>query len=141
MDSYGTEGRTDLGTDLRILFSANRADLSGSEKGLETITGLENLQQALLLRLFTDQGELSDIGHPGYGNRIAAYLPDGPLEERDRELLRRSVRRILLCDKRVAEVEDILISPVPDQAKVIRIQATVRAVSGQEFSMEVDIHA
>ncbi|MCI5143873.1 MAG: hypothetical protein D3909_19555, partial [Candidatus Electrothrix sp. ATG1] len=141
MDSYGTAGKGDLGTDLRIVFSVNGADLSGSEKGLEIVTGPENLRQALLLRLFTDQGELTGLGHPGYGSRLSACMPDGPLEERDRELLRRSVGRTLLCDERVAEVEEVLISLVPDQAKALSIQAAVRAVSGQELLLEVDIHA
>jgi len=141
MNTHGTECRIDLGTDLRIVFSADGVDLSGPEKGLETVTGLENLRQALLLRLLTDQGELSGIGHPGYGSRLSACLPDAPLEERDRELLRRSVHRTLLQDDRVAEVREILINPVPDQSKKLSIQAAVCAVSGNELSLEVDIHA
>jgi phage baseplate assembly protein W len=37
---------------------------------LDTLGGVDNLVQALLLRFLTPQGELAALGHPNYGSRL-----------------------------------------------------------------------
>src|SRR5881394_1026881 len=73
-----------LGNDLLVtpFFQANEwdtVDLTPNPPGIpyrdETVDlamarGVENLQQALILRLLTPLGSLSDLGHAGYGSRL-----------------------------------------------------------------------
>ncbi len=37
---------------------------------LDTLSGADNLVQALLLRFLTSQGDLAVLGHPNYGSRL-----------------------------------------------------------------------
>ncbi|GAB4373057.1 MAG: hypothetical protein Kow0042_16740 [Calditrichia bacterium] len=41
---------------------------------LDTLTELDNLKQALLLRFLTPVGELAALGHPSYGSRLFELL-------------------------------------------------------------------
>jgi phage baseplate assembly protein W len=72
-----------FGQDLRLLgdleFQNDRSpgdDLSTRKRpatglvDLQTLTGVDNLTQALLLRFLTRVGELTELGHPDYGSRL-----------------------------------------------------------------------
>lgn len=73
-----------FGTDLRLLPDLPRLKSSRdpghdlalrrrAETGrtdLDTLSGAENLVQALLLRFLTPAGELAGLGHPDYGSRL-----------------------------------------------------------------------
>ena len=76
-----------FGTDLRLLanttsqydrgrgsdlMTVKRADPPRAD--LATLTGAENLQQALLLRFLTPLGELAELGHPTYGSRLGELI-------------------------------------------------------------------
>ncbi len=72
------------GTDLRLLRNLEQQndrdrgrDLStvqrpetGRGRDLETLSGLDNLKQALMLRFLTPVGEMTPLGHPNYGSRL-----------------------------------------------------------------------
>jgi phage baseplate assembly protein W len=75
-----------FGTDLRLLASAD-ATHSNRDGGydlqlrpgpggtdLATLTGIDALTQALVLRLLTTVGELAGLGHPDYGSRLAELI-------------------------------------------------------------------
>ena len=75
------------GTDLRLLQNLDRQhdryrgrDLSTRERletggiDLETLTGTDNLKQALLLRFLTPMGEMAVLGHPNYGSRLSELI-------------------------------------------------------------------
>jgi hypothetical protein len=55
-----------FGTDLRLVFTRGRegADLAIGLQDFETASGIDNLVQALTLRLLVDRGELDGLGHP-----------------------------------------------------------------------------
>lgn len=55
----------DRGSDL---FTTRRAETHRVD--FEMLKGVENLQQALLLRFLTPRGELAILGHPDYGSRL-----------------------------------------------------------------------
>jgi phage baseplate assembly protein W len=57
------------GSDLRI---AIRSQTQNTD--LQTLQDAENLQQALLMRFLTRQGELSKLGHPDYGCRLYTLI-------------------------------------------------------------------
>ena len=131
-----------FGTDLRLVFArgCEGADLAVGLQDLETVSGVENLVQALTLRLLVDRGELDGLGHPRYGSRIRDLIGE-PLDRANLELLRRYVRQELLRDPRVEEVLQVRVTPHEPTRDGVDVEARVRAVSGLETSLEVRIDA
>lgn len=129
-----------FGTDLRLVFArgSEGADLAVGLQDLETVSGVENLVQALTLRLLVDRGELDGLGHPRYGSRIRDLIGE-PLDRANLELLRRYVRQELLRDPRVEEVLLVRVTPHEPTGDGVDVEARVRAVSGLETSLEVRI--
>lgn len=129
----------DFGTDLQLDFLSNRADLSGSQ-GLSKVSGVDNLVQALTLRLMLDKGELSVLGHPRYGSQIRDFLGE-PLDRANRELIRRYVRKTLLEDDRVEEVLEIKVRHKDERQDSIQVSAQVQAVRVEmPLNIEVTIN-
>lgn len=103
-----------FGTDLRLLTDLLRGDSrSGGEDlktvetaggvDLERVAGVENLQQALLLRFLTPVGDLARLGHPRYGSRLFELV--GELNtETNRNRAKLFVLEALAAEPRVAEV-------------------------------------
>ncbi|MBL8395126.1 MAG: hypothetical protein JNK99_10320, partial [Candidatus Accumulibacter sp.] len=60
-------------TDLRIVVQDTGhgpvVELATGANGPAAVSGIDNLVQALTLRLLVDQGELEALGHPRYGSR------------------------------------------------------------------------
>lgn len=131
-----------FGTDLRLIFprGSEGADLAVGLQDLETVSGVENLVQALTLRLLVDRGELDGLGHPRYGSRIRDLIGE-PLDRANLELLRRYVRQELQRDPRVEEVLQVRVTPHEPTRDGVDVEARVRAVSGLETSLEVRIDA
>lgn len=129
-------------TDLRLVFPRGEAgiDLALGLQDLETVSGLENLVQALTLRLLVDRGELAGLAHPRYGSRIRDLIGE-PLDRPNLELLRRYVRQELLRDPRVEEVLQVAVTPHDARRDGVDVVARVRAVGGQEAGLEVRIDA
>ncbi len=129
------------GTDLRLVFSreGEGVDLATGLHDLETVSGLDNLVQALTLRLLVDKGELDGLGHPRYGSRIRDLIGE-PLDRPNLELLRRYVRQELQRDPRVAEVLQVSVTPHDARRDGVDVVARVRAINGQEAGIEVSIH-
>lgn len=129
-----------FGTDLRLVFArgCEGADLAVGLQDFETVSGVENLVQALTLRLLIDRGELDGLGHPRYGSRIRDLIGE-PLDRANLELLRRYVRQELQRDPRVEEVLQVRVTPHEPTRDGVDVEARVRAVSGLETSLEVRI--
>lgn len=127
-----------FGTDLRLVFARDGGgvDLAVGLQDLDTIDGLDNLVQALTLRLLVDRGELDGLGHPRYGSRIRDLIGE-PLDRANLELLRRTVRQELLRDPRVEEVLQVRVSAHSPSRNGVDVEARVRAVGGLETSLEV----
>lgn len=60
----------DRGSDLFIVKRGVTGNAQTDPIDLETLDGNANLEQALLLRFQTRQGELAALGHPDYGSRL-----------------------------------------------------------------------
>jgi phage baseplate assembly protein W len=54
------------GSDLSVVTDPRR----GRAGDLARLTGLDDVKQAVLLRLLTPAGELAQLGHPEYGSRL-----------------------------------------------------------------------
>lgn len=129
-----------LGTDLKLVFQRGTADLAWNTQDLETVSGLDNLVQALTLRLLVDRGDLSGLAHPRYGSRIRDLIGER-MDRANRELIRRYVRQALLEDPRVKEVVSVVVETRADAPDSVDVTALVTAITGQTAPLEVSIHA
>jgi len=131
-------------TDLRIVFQDTGygpvVELATGAKGPAAVSGIDNLVQALALRLLVDQGELEALGHPRYGSRIRELL-GARLDRANLELMRRFVRQTLLDDPRVAEVVHVVVQPRADTPGIVDVEAEVRASDGQSAQIGVSLDA
>ena len=126
-----------LGTDLRLAIGySEEVDFVVSASDLETISGREDLVQALKLRLLVSRGELTELGHPRYGSRVRDLIGD-PLDSANLELLRRYVRKTLLEDPRVEEVPQVEVRVRSDVVGMVEVDARVKPFTEEEFTLEV----
>jgi len=119
------------GTDLKLLvgprpdYEGLSADLYVSSKGdLETVSGRENLGQAILHRLLTRRGELSDTGHPNYGSRLHELIGE-PNNDRTRDLLRLYAKECITQEARVKDIMGISVSVPADNPHIVLLDITV----------------
>jgi phage baseplate assembly protein W len=130
-------------TDLRLVFanqgSEMRVDLAQSGNSLESVSGIDNLAQALTMRLLVDQGELTQLAHPRYGSRLRELLGE-TLDRANLELMRRYVKHTLLSDSRVAEVVQVQVNVRPASVGIVDVDALVKAVSGQTAQIGVSLN-
>ncbi len=116
-----------LGRDLKIVEKDLGYDLNISPSGdLETIGEEYNLAQAIIMRLNTMQGELTDIGHSSYGSRLHELVGE-PNNERTRELVRIYALESVNRDPRVEEVVNISVEQIKDDLNRIDVSISVRA--------------
>ena len=116
-----------LGRDLKIVEKDPGYDLNMSPTGdLETIGEEYNLAQAIIMRLNTMQGELTDLGHSSYGSRLYELVGE-PNNERTRELVRIYALESVNRDPRVEEVVGISVEKFKDDPSRIDINISVRA--------------
>ncbi len=77
-------------------------ELKGNRKGdVATVRGVENLKQALFIRLMTPKG--SYVGHPTFGSEIHTYLGKKNNQE-TATLLSLEIERTIRTDRRVTGV-------------------------------------
>lgn len=128
-----------LKTDLRLTFASfGQVDLAVQVVDLETVSGLDNLAQALAMRLLVRQGELAGLGHLKYGSRIRSLI-GRPMDTANLELLRRYVRRALLDDPRVEEITQLVVRPLPEAPGLVDVSATVNPISGGQVRVGVTL--
>jgi phage baseplate assembly protein W len=117
-----------LGRDLKIVEKDPGYDLYISPTGdLETIGEEYNLAQAIIMRLNTMQGELTDLGHSSYGSRLHELVGE-PNNERTRELVRIYALESVNRDPRVEEVVGISVETIKGDLSRIDISISVRAM-------------
>ena len=91
---------------------------------LETITGIENLKQALLLRFITHVGELSVLGHPDYGSQLFTLI--GELNnDTNRNLAKLYTLEALAAEPRVKEVKSVDVTQDPNFHERVHIQVSL----------------
>lgn len=124
-------------TDLKLRFDEmGDADIDWTDDGIQTVDGVDNLAQALTLRLLVHRGELQMLGHSRYGSRIKELL--GELMDRENlDLLWRYVRKALEADPRVERVIFLTTSPRLGAPGVVDINASVKAVTGEVVRLDL----
>ena len=138
-DSWGT-------LDLRVkpaLVSASvtRPGPVAGSAGLDiaTVSGRENLAQALILRLLTPKGALAGLGHPDYGSRLPELIG------RANDVTNRTFARLYTIEAvsqeaRVAQLQDLRVAVAPGAPETIRIAFSVTPVGGGEpLNLSLDV--
>jgi phage baseplate assembly protein W len=127
-------------TDLRLLANLERQEDRRRGEDLKTVTrpttgrtdlllvsGVENLQQALLLRFLTPRGELAPLGHRTYGSSLHTLIGE-PNNETTRNRAKLFALEALQEEPRVAEVLELRVTSPRKQPTLIEIEAKLRAV-------------
>jgi phage baseplate assembly protein W len=128
-----------LKTDLRLFFSATgEVDLDASRSDLELISGRDNLAQALAVRILTDKGELTPLGHPLYGSEVRAII-GRRFTEATRQLLRRLVIKALESDPRVSTVDSVVVRPHERLPDVAEVECEITSIAGDQVGVEVNL--
>jgi len=132
-----------FGTDIRLLHNLDRQkssrdpghDLAIMTRGLtgqidlETLNGVENLTQALLLRFLTPVGELTQLGHSTYGSRLFELI--GELNsEANRNRAKMYVLQALEAEPRVKKVRSVRVTQNRARREQIDIEVSLIAVDG-----------
>lgn len=90
-------------------FSTANLDGNGAWR---TVFGIDNLLQAIWVRLNTPEGTLTALGHPAYGSRL--YLLIGQLDVPEtHERARLYIARALSREPRIAEILSIQVASDP----------------------------
>jgi len=130
-------------TDLRLVLprsgQSDAIDLAHDTDAMESVGGIDNLAQALTVRLLVDQGELTDLGHPHYGSRIRELL-GANLDRANLELMRRYVRQTLMSDPRVAEVVEVRVEARHNAPGIVDVETVVQSVSGESMQIGVSLN-
>jgi phage baseplate assembly protein W len=129
-----------LGADLCLRFEDGRVDLACDGGGLRRVSGLDNLVQALSMRLLVDRGDVSGLGHPRYGSKIRDLIGER-MDRPNLELIRRYVRRALLEDARVQEVVEVVVTVRAGAPDSVDVRAVVKAIDEREAQLQVTLDA
>ena len=127
-----------LGTDLRLLDPLDRGSDRSSQGDLQTyvrpggvgvdlrtVSAVDNLEQALILRLLTPRGALAILGHPEYGSRLNTLI--GELNsEPNRNRAKLYVLEALAREPRIGQVLSVSVT-TNRQASPTRIDIAVTA--------------
>ncbi len=95
------------------------------------ISGLDNLGQAVILRLLTPRGELAALAHPEYGSRLHE-LVGSQNTNTTRNLAKLYILESLKLEPRIDKVTQVLVEPAAGARDRIRIQLVVLPVGEAE---------
>lgn len=126
-----TDIRLDLRhSELRPVYEVARdrrrvASRTGLHDDIGVVHGLDNLHQAVFLRLLTPLGELAPLGHPEYGSRLHELIGDRNSETR-RNLARLFILQALVREPRVEQVVKVETGVDPAHREGVRVTLHVR---------------
>lgn len=132
------------GRDLQVVLrsAGGISAKSGVARDILTLSGRENLAQAVIMRLLTPLGALAALGHAAYGSRLHELIGrqhDAAL----RHLLRLYVLETIAQERRVAEVVALdLTEPAALPPDRIGFTLSVRPADGLDpltISLEFDL--
>jgi phage baseplate assembly protein W len=122
------KGEKKLGKDLRLRFDHIGADLVATRGGdFDTVAKEDNLVQAIISRLSTDEGELVDLGHADYGSRLFELMGEVN-NATTRQRLKAEVQGCLSQETRIERIVNVAVAPHPKDAHRVDIDITVLPV-------------
>ncbi|MGE0416240.1 MAG: hypothetical protein AB7O80_05490 [Acetobacteraceae bacterium] len=93
-----------------------------------TVSGRDNLGQALIARLLTPKGELAPLGHPDYGSRLHEVI-GAPNTATTRNLAKLFVIETLKQERRVEKIVQVDVTPHPVNRFLILIAVAVKPIA------------
>ena len=103
------------------------AKASTGQVDVQLVTGVGNLEQALLLRFLTEVGELAVLGHPDYGSRLVELI--GELNtDSTRNLAKMYVLQALAAEPRVQSVNSVTVTVSPSDPTAVLIAVSLTPI-------------
>jgi phage baseplate assembly protein W len=99
-------------------------------RDLSVSSELDNLRQAIEIRLLTPKGELAALGHADFGSRLPDLIGQ-PNTETNRNLAKLYVIEALKQERRIEKIVSVEVTPAPGQRQLIRIFLQVKAIGVQ----------
>ncbi|MCE7989644.1 MAG: DUF2634 domain-containing protein [Caldilinea sp. CFX5] len=100
----------------------------GLLEDLGLVQGLDNLGQAVLLRLLTPRGELTELAHPEYGSRLHELI--GRVNtETTRNLVKLFILESLQQEPRIAKIEEVTVTPTPGRRDRVDVAIRVKPIA------------
>lgn len=99
-------------------------------RDLSVSSNLDNLRQAIEIRLLTPKGELAALGHADYGSRLPDLIGQ-PNTETNRNLAKLYVIEALKQERRIEKIVSVEVTPAPGQRQLIKIFLQVKAIGVQ----------
>lgn len=126
-----SEKRRLLGRDLRLTADEEGADLVLSTTGdLATVFYEENLGQAMLNKLRTRIGELTELGHSRLGSRLYQFIGE-PNNPETRDQIKSIVKEALSQDSRIREITRVEVKPSKEERDRVDIEISVVPIGSQ----------
>ena len=101
--------------------------LRGSAWDFVPREGLENLAQALLLRILTPRGELAALAHPEYGSRVFELI-GRENNSTQRNLLKLYILEAVKAEPRVDKVVELKAEPSPGLRSTVDVLLRVKPI-------------
>jgi phage baseplate assembly protein W len=119
------EGRVFAGPYSPVDLQASlRTDVSPRTIDLQVVKGKANLIQSLILRLKTERGELSRLGHPNYGSRHHQLIGE-PNTEGNRNLIKLYILECLKQEPRLEAIQKIDVKPAQGRENRDKMDITI----------------
>jgi phage baseplate assembly protein W len=100
----------------------------GLLEDLGLVQGVDNLGQAVLLRLLTPRGELAELAHPDYGSRLHELV--GRVNtETTRNLVKLFILESLQQEPRIAKVEEVTVTPSSGRRDRVDVSIRVKPIA------------
>lgn len=129
-----------FGADLRLLGNLEYAEQRergsdlytavrpvSSEVDLQRLSGVQDLQQALLLRFLTQVGELAHLGHPTYGSRLHELIGE-PNTDTTRNRAKLFALQALQEEPRIAAVQSVDVRTDRSRPTRLEVRAAVLTI-------------
>ena len=94
---------------------------------LGVVSGGDNLGQAIIMRLLTPRGELSELAHPEYGSRLHELIGRQNTET-TRNLIKLFILESLQAEPRVEEVLEVAVEPTRGRRDSVSVLLRVKPV-------------
>lgn len=103
----------------------------GGIKDIRTVSGRDNLRQAIMARLLTPMGDLAGLGHPDYGSRLHELVGQVNTDT-TRNLMRLYILESLKKEPRIDTVALITISLVHRQPSLVSVELAIKPIDSVE---------
>lgn len=101
---------------------------AGLRDDLGLVQGVDNLGQAVLLRLLTPRGELAELAHLEYGSRLHELI--GRVNtETTRNLVKLFILESLKQEPRIATIDEVTVTPTPGRRDRVDVLMRVKPIA------------